>query len=218
MPLCVGTWLDGDDELRRYQGRRPAGSDGLTGPVVSVRALVLVEGDSDRAALLALARRRGRDLQAEGVEIVDLGGATNVGPFLKDLRESGREPRLAGLYDAPEERYFRRGLERTGHGPVPDRARLEELGFYGCERDLEDELIRALGAPAVEEVIAQQGELPSLRILQRQPAQRARSTEQQLHRFLGTRSGRKSIYAQLLVAALDLDRTPPVLDAVLRQV
>jgi len=150
--------------------------------------------------------------------VVNLRGATNVGRFLGDLRSAGRRPRLAGLYDAPEERYFRRGLEQGGHGPVPDRARLEELGFFACETDLEDELIRALGAPAVEEVIEEQGELMSWRILQRQPAQRSRSVEDQLHRFLGTRSGRKKIYARLLVESLDVDRVPAPLEAVLRQV
>ena len=111
----------------------------------SARALILVEGASDRAALLALAARQARDLQEEKIEVVNLAGATNVGRFLEDLQAAGRRPRLAGLYDAPEERYFRRGLERGGHGPVPDRARLEELGFFACETDLEDELIRALG-------------------------------------------------------------------------
>jgi hypothetical protein len=184
----------------------------------SARALVLVEGASDRAALLALAARQGRDLQEEMVELVNLRGATNVGRFLEDLNSAGRRPRLAGMYDAPEERFFRRGLEQGGHGPVPDRTRLEELGFFACETDLEDELIRALGAPAVEAVIEEQGELVSWRILQRQPAQRARPVEDQLHRFLGTRSGRKRIYARLLVESLDVDRVPAPLEAVLRQV
>jgi hypothetical protein len=184
----------------------------------SARALVLVEGDSDLTALATLAARTGRDLREDGVEIVNLRGATNVGRFLEDLRGSGHRPRLAGLYDAAEERYFRRGLERGGYGPVPDRPRLEELGFHACEPDLENELIRALGTPSVESVIEQQGELLSLRILQRQPAQRNRTTEQQLHRFLGTRSGRKSIYARLLVEALDLEQVPAPLLAVLREV
>lgn len=182
------------------------------------RALVLVEGDSDRVALLTLATRLGRQLGEEQVEVVDLGGATNVGRFLEALQAAGTGQRVAGLYDAAEERYFRRGLERGGHGPVPDRGRLEELGFFACEPDLEAELIRALGVPAVEAVIAEQGEILSLRILQRQPAQRERTVEQQLHRFLGTRSGRKSIYARLLVEALDLDRTPAPLRAVLHWV
>ncbi len=138
----------------------------------NARALVVVEGESDRVALRTLARRLGRDLEREGVEVVDLAGATNVGRWLEDLAATGASPTLAGLYDAPEERFFRRGLERGGRGPVPDRARLEELGFFACEPDLEHELIRALGEDAVEAVIEAQGELPSLRILQHQPAQR----------------------------------------------
>ena len=40
--------------------------------------LVLVEGESDRIAITCLAERLGRDLAAEGVEVVALGGATNL--------------------------------------------------------------------------------------------------------------------------------------------
>jgi hypothetical protein len=47
-----------------------------------VSAVLVVEGDSDRAALAAVAARRGRDLAAEGVRIVAVGGATNVRRFL----------------------------------------------------------------------------------------------------------------------------------------
>jgi hypothetical protein len=46
---------------------------------VRLRAVVLVEGLSDRIALEAVASRRGRSLSAEGVSVVDLGGAKNVG-------------------------------------------------------------------------------------------------------------------------------------------
>ncbi len=179
------------------------------------RSLVLVEGQSDRAAVETLARRLGRDLDREGVHVVALGGATNVGRFLEENAAPESGVRLAGLYDAKEERYFRRGLERAGHGDVPDRDRLEDLGFFACVDDLEDELIRALGVPTVESVIQEQGELASLRILQHQPAQRSRTNEQHLHRFLGTRAGRKSAYAELLVDALELDHMPRPLTAVL---
>jgi predicted ATP-dependent endonuclease of OLD family len=37
--------------------------------------VVLVEGASDRRAVETLARRRGRDLQAEGVAVVPMGGS-----------------------------------------------------------------------------------------------------------------------------------------------
>ena len=67
---------------------------------------------------------------------------------------------------------------------------MERLGFYVCDADLEDELIRALGAAAVERVLDTQGELAPFRTFQQQPAWRGRPTEQQLRRFLGTFSGR----------------------------
>jgi hypothetical protein len=187
-------------------------------PAIAARAVILVEGRSDRAALEALAQRRGRVLGAEGVAIVPMGGATNIGRFL-DLfgpRELG--VRLAGLCDAAEEGCFRRALERAGLGSGLSRAGLEALGFYVCAADLEEELIRALGTASVEHVIQAQGEIRSLRILQQQPAQRGHRPDRQLHRFIGTRSGRKSQYARLLVGALDLGRVPRPLDRVLAHV
>ena len=42
------------------------------------RVVVLVEGESDRRAVLALAARLGRDLHSEGVRVVDMGGVTNL--------------------------------------------------------------------------------------------------------------------------------------------
>jgi hypothetical protein len=95
---------------------------------------------------------------------------------------------------------------------------MERLGFYVCDADLEDELIRALGTVAVEQVLDAQGELGSFRTFQKQPAQRGRTTEAQLRRFLGTRSGRKAEYARLLVEALDLERAPRPLNGVLAHV
>jgi hypothetical protein len=186
--------------------------------VAGSRAVVLVEGTSDRAALEALAERRGRALSAHGVAIVQMGGATNVGHFLDLLGPRGLGVRLAGLCDAAEEGFFRRALERAGYGPGLSRADMEAAGFYVCAADLEEELIRALGTVAVEHIIGAHGEIRSWRIFQRQPAQQGQSLEKQLHRFLGTRSGRKSDYARLLVGALDLARVPRPLDHVLAHV
>jgi hypothetical protein len=177
--------------------------------------VVLVEGMSDRVALETLALRRGRSLDAEGVLVVAMGGVTNVGHFLRRYGPAGLDVRLAGLYDAAEERHVRRGLDRAGLGVDLSRAELEALGFFVCDADLEDELIRALGTVGVEEIIEAERDLGSFRTLQHQPAHRGRSTEEQLHRFLGTRSGRKSHYARLLVEALDLTQVPRPLDLVL---
>jgi len=180
--------------------------------------VVLVEGTSDKTALETLAARRRQDLQLEGVSIIPMGGATTIGHFLDLLGPFGHDFRLAGLCDAGEEGDFRRELERAGMGIDLDRASMETLGFFVCVTDLEDELIRALGTDAVIAIIEAQGELGSLRILQRQPFHRDRTIEQVLWRFMGTRSGRKTAYARLLVEALDLDRVPPPLDGVLEYV
>jgi hypothetical protein len=83
------------------------------------RTVVLVEGTSDRVALQALAERRGRSLEAEGVSVVPMGGATNIGWFLELFGPRGLDLRLTGFCDAAEEDWFRRGLQRAGLGPAP---------------------------------------------------------------------------------------------------
>jgi hypothetical protein len=172
---------------------------------------VLVEGISDQWALEALAQRRGRDLDAEGIAIVPIGGAQAIGRYLRRFGDS----RVAGLCDAGEEQDFRRALERAGLGSNLDRHDMERLGFFVCVEDLEDELIRALGADAVERVVEEQGDLRSFRTLQKQPNWRGRPAEDQLRRFMGSGGRRKIRYARLLIEALDLSRVPRPLDSVL---
>jgi hypothetical protein len=181
-----------------------------------VRTVVLVEGVSDRAAIEALAAVRGLDLTATAVEVVAMGGATSIRHFLAE--HAGDGVRLAGLCDAAEEGWFRRGLERAGYGRPRDRCDLEALGFFVCDADLEDELIRALGVPAVERVVEAEGDLRSLRSLQKQPAQRDRPAADQVRRFLGSGSGRKVRYARLLVEALAPEQVPRPLDRLLDHV
>jgi len=179
------------------------------------RTVVLVEGSSDQVALEALAERRGRDLAAEGIAVVAMGGARNIRRYLERFGPGGLDVRLAGLYDAGEEADVGRGLEWAGLGSDLGRADLEALGFYVCVADLEDELLRCLDAAAVEQIVDGQGELGSFRTFQRQPAWRGQSTQAQLRRFIGTHSGRKVRYARLLVDALDLASVPRPLDRVL---
>jgi hypothetical protein len=163
---------------------------------LEARAAILVEGWSDQAALETLARRRGWNLLAEGVVVVPIGGATNIGKFVQALGPQGLDVRLAALYDASEERHIRRSLEQIGFGTELTRSRTETLGFFACDADLEDELIRALGTTTVERVLA----------------------AEQLRRFMGTRAGRKIRYGSLLIDALDLDHVPRALGLVLAQV
>jgi hypothetical protein len=179
------------------------------------QAVVLVEGISDQRALEALAERRGRNLEAEGIAVVPISGAQAIGRFLSQFGPQGLDLRLAGLCDAAEERDFRRGLERAGLGSNLTRAEMERLGFYVCVADLEDELIRALGAASVEQIADAEGELGSFRTFQKQPAHQTRTHEEQLRRWM---NNRKIRYARLLVEALDLAHVPRPLDLVLAHV
>lgn len=181
---------------------------------MNLRGVILVEGVSDQLALETLASRRHIDLSANGISIVPMGGAGNIGRYLERFGTHGSGLTISGLYDVAEEADIRRALERAGVGSARSRADSDRSGFYACDEDLEDELIRAVGADAVMEVIEARGELGSFRTLQKQPEWRGRPVEQQLRRFLGNAS-RKIECAPLLIQALDLSRVPRPLDAVL---
>ena len=182
---------------------------------MSARAVVVVEGASDRIAVETLAERRGRDLAGAGVSVVAIGGAQAIGRFLATLDDGTR---VAGLCDAGEEHDFRRALARAGLGSDLDRTALERLGFFVCERDLEDELIRALGPYVVEDVLERHGDLRAFRTLQKQPEWRGRPVEEQLRRFMGSGGSRKVKYARLLVEALAPEQVPRPLDRLLAHV
>ncbi|RST12600.1 ATP-dependent endonuclease [Streptomyces sp. WAC05374] len=193
---AVTAWAAGGpgDEARELAARLP------------VRAVVLLEGLSDAAAVDALAGRRGRDLAAEGICVLPMGGAMSVGRFAHLLGPSGLGLRLAGLCDEAERDHYARGWERAG---------AEQSGFFVCAADLEDELIRALGVNRVQELVREEGELRPLRTFLRQPAQQGRPAHQQLRRFFGTKKGRKIHYGRVLVEALAPDRVPAPLDRLL---
>ncbi|MEU8299673.1 TOPRIM nucleotidyl transferase/hydrolase domain-containing protein [Micromonospora sp. NPDC048909] len=184
--------------------------------VESAVAVVLVEGISDQIALETAAMGRGRDLEAERVVIVPIGGAHAIGRFLTRLAPLGPGVRLAGLCDVREEAVFRRGLEAALVGSPRARSDMERLGFYVCVKDLEEELLRALGAARVEALYDSQGDLRSFRSFQSQPAWRGREPEAQMWRFLRSNSRRNQRYARLLVeAAVARERLPRPLDALL---
>jgi len=136
---------------------------------------------------------------------VSTGGYGNLSRVLARYRDL----RLAGLYDAGEERHVLRALG------CEDREELERAGFFACTRDLEDELTRAVGPEGVQRVLEEQRELRAFRTYQKQPAHRDRPLEEQLYGFMWNRKQR---YAVLLVDALDLERVPRPLDRVLGHV
>ena len=71
------------------------------------RGVVLVEGTSDCLAVETLARRRGRDLAAEGVAVVPMGGYGNLPRLLARYCDV----QLAGLYDTFLEQNLVRVIE-----------------------------------------------------------------------------------------------------------
>ena len=161
-------------------------------------AVILVEGITDRIAVEAVAAKLGRDLARDGIEIVPIGGAQAIRRAVAEHAEE----RVVGLCDAPEERWFRRVLGDA---------------TFVCVENLEDELIRALGVDRVEEVVAGEGDLPTFRSFQNQPAWRGRSTASQLLRWMHN-GDRHHRYPPLLIAALEPEQIPRPLAGVLARV
>lgn len=159
--------------------------------------VVLVEGTSDAVVVEVLA-----DGLGPALEVVAMGGVTNAAGHVRRLAARTPPPAVLGLCDLGE----RRVLERL----APPLA-----GVFVCDRDLEEELIRAVGPAAVLDVIEGLGELARFRTFQGQPEWRDRRLEDQLRRFAGTRSGRKAVLARALAERLGPTQVPGPLDALL---
>lgn len=186
--------------------------------VEKARAVILVEGISDQIAIETLALRRGRDLEAEGVAVLPIGGAQAITRFARELGPAGQQLTLAGFCDADAAETIRRGLVRAGVGNPQTTDDLASLRFHVCVKDLEDELIRAAGPERLLAVIESQGELGAFRTFQNQPEWRGRPIHDQLHRFFGSKSRRSFRYARLLIETMESSRIPRPLDAVLAHV
>ena len=161
------------------------------------------EGRSDVAAVAVLCAARGLDPADGSFALVDMGGVTNVGHHLARLRTAPGRPQVLGLCDAPEERFVVRapGSARASWSTAATTS--PRLGFVVCDRDLEDELIRALGPARVESRwssgwVSSSSSVPSSAS---RSGAAARSTDQ-LRRFAGTASGRKALFARGLAEEL----------------
>lgn len=161
--------------------------------------VILVEGVTDRIALEAVAAMVGLDLASGHIEIVPIGGAQAV----RRAYAERQGERVVGLCDAPEEGWFRRVLGDA---------------TYVCVENLEDELIRALGAERTEAVLASEGDLETFRNFQNQPHWRGRPVQSQLRRWLHAADSRAKRYPPLLIAALEPDEIPAPLAGVLAAV
>jgi predicted ATP-dependent endonuclease of OLD family len=207
-------------KLSKEEGERFARfTDPHASEAFFARAVLLVEGESDRLAVEAIAERKGRNLDADGVTIVPINGITKAPVYIDLFGPHGLNVKMAGLYDESEEAYVLRGVERSEMADEPNRADLERLGFLVCQRDLEDELVRALGGKAAKEVVEGNGDLGALELFSQQPAYKELSLEEQVVAFIQSgRKSRKVEYAPLLVDAIPESAFPAPLEKVLQLV
>ena len=176
--------------------------------------VVLVEGPSDVAAVATLLARSGL---ASGVEVRSMDGVTNIRAALDVVLAADPPPRVLGLCDEGEVDVVRRAVHDAGV-PLASVDDLAAVGFHTCRRDLEDELVRAVGADEVVVLLDQLGLATSFALFRGQPAWRGRDLRASLVRFAGAGSGRKERLAGLLAAALPLDALPEPLAQLLTQV
>ena len=170
--------------------------------------IILVEGVTDELAVALAARRLGRDLKAKGVTVVPIHGAHAIGRFMRRFVTEEPRPMLAGLYDAGEEDVIRAALEPAGYGSTLDRGGLESAGFFACEADLEDELIRAAGETLLLRLIELEGDAHPWHTFQKQQAWEGRPVDQQFRRFIRSISERNSRYIRAIVGTIEPSRLP----------
>jgi hypothetical protein len=169
--------------------------------------VVLLEGPSDVAAVRAVAAAYGVTDGVHRYQLVDMGGVTNFRRHLVALRTASEPVRVLGMCDADEAQFLVRALQVEGDG-LRHAADLAGHGFYVCDGDLEDELIRALGPDRVVSVLGRLGLRARLATFQRQPAWRDRPLHEQLHRFAGVAAGRKTLLASALAECLAPGEAP----------
>jgi hypothetical protein len=168
-------------------------------------SVILVEGISDQIALETMAQRLGRDLEAERIVVVPIGGAHAVRNVVAEF-EDRPAVRFSGLVDEAEADLFVRAAEAC---PT-----FEVTRIHVCVRDLEDELIRALAPHHFESLLAEAGDLSSFRTMQKQPSWRDEPVEAQMHRWLRSISGRTNRYADRVLRCSDARLPGPLVAAI----
>lgn len=185
----------------------------LTAEGCFARRVVLVEGYSDRVAILHLATRLNRNLDAEGVAIVSMDGGSGLGTYMRLYGTTGLQLSMSGICDEDKEAKWISELQKAGY-PVTDRLSLQAAGFEVCVKDLEHEMVKTLGITQAQSVIANEGESSAFAAFQKQPAQAAWPIDEQLRRFFQRDKVR---WAVPLVEALDLNTIPgPLNDVILK--
>jgi hypothetical protein len=183
---------------------------------VAEPVVVLVEGRSDVAAVITFMRSAGINA-GEPVDVIDMGGVTNIRRHLEHFTAPGRARRILGLCDAGDAGVFLRALQAR-EIPVNDPDGMARYGFHVSRADLEDELIRSLGTDAVLGVLTDLGLRERFEGLRRQRYWRDRDLPAQLHRFAGIASGRKVLIARALAEATPWADAPVPLRGLVEQI
>ena len=147
------------------------------------RTVIFAEGPSDYLALHAAADVLSVDLDARGAAVVSLQGASLLSIYLTLLGPNGLDLSLCGLCDLDAESEWRAKLQAVGLNAT-SRAALNSQGFYVCDIDLEDELIRAHGSTAVQSIIALEGEARKFSAFASQLPNRSLTLSEQLTEFV----------------------------------
>ncbi|MEU0077635.1 AAA family ATPase [Micromonospora tulbaghiae] len=117
---------------------------------LTARALVAVEGISDRVLLHALARASALDLDQAGISVVVVNGATNFGPPLRLFGPAGFNIAMLTLVDEAEAAIVAGVLGCAF-------ADLDKHNVLISRTDLEDEYVRGLGVPRVLDALEASG-------------------------------------------------------------
>ncbi|MFS3128967.1 TOPRIM nucleotidyl transferase/hydrolase domain-containing protein [Nocardioides sp. Bht2] len=161
---------------------------------------ILVEGESDKAAVETLAPRFGVDLETEQITVQVINGAGNFRAAIAESVAQGH--RVGGLYDEGEERYVAGALNRqVGED-------LTRQGFFACRRDLEEELIRATGVVGVTAILEAKNDLKGFRQFQAQEAHSSEQADEQLRRYVSANGARKREYAARMAEEVPFEDVP----------
>jgi len=185
----------------------------LTAEACFARKVVLVEGYSDRVALLHLATRLKRDLDAEGITIIAMDGGSGLGTYLRLFGSTGLKLHVTGMCDEDKEAQWLSELQKAGFS-ITDRASMQAAGFVVCVKDLEQEFVKALGLAGAQSVIANEGKAGAFAAFQKQPAHGVVPLDEQLRRYF---QKDKIRWAVPLMEAINLKAIPrPLNELVLK--
>jgi predicted ATPase len=186
----------------------------LTTEAFFARQVVFVEGITDYQAVRAVAAKLGRNLDAEGVAVVALDGAASLATFLQIMGPYGLDLPVCGICDVDYEADWCSDLTAVGL-TVASRQDLNALGFYVSDRDLEDELLTAIGTTAAQMVFANEGATARFQSYAQQPANQGKTLHDQIRGFV---QSKKVYWTPRLAAAVTPAAVPSSIQDLLNHV